>query len=774
MNISARAPSTARSAFGELAMKKSALLTFVSFLPFVAYAQQADQQAAQAETATKTAIEEIIVTGVTFRNRSVELAPTLSYDLEYFQKFEPLTAGDALKRVPSVQFLSDVIEWDGARLRGLDPGYTQILINGEKVPGAGVDRSFFVDRIPAELIERVEVVRSASANRSGDAVAGALNIVLRDALSLDGGYVRAGGLNFSDGQLKGTGGGVFGGEVGPGRVLIGANVQGRRNPKKKFSQRFTAPNGVLDNIEFQDDVRDGTDYSLNGSYTVPVPTGKVDLSGFYVRTDRFEDEKSLEYRSGIVNAANLLTTNVNPVDIKTDNWSLAAKYEGETFGGKTKAKVGYAVFKDRQSELEEEFDFLRDAIPFPEDDRFTGDVEERALDDDEVTAQISHKRPVIDKEIEFGVQYAKKNRETNFLADRNRITIPNAPAARPTIPGVYGPLLPIAGGVNEIDEKRIDPYVMFSGEYGILKWEAGLRYEMTDVTIIDQTAPAANRTTNNDYNFYLPSAHLKWSITPDDRITASVARTLRRPNFDSISPAVLLTEKGDNDFVGNPNLVPESAWGLDVGYEHNLGRRGVVGVNVFYRDVENVIEDFSTGARGSAGGSTVVLSTQNTGNGKVYGVEFDLSTPLTFAGLSDTGVFLNASYLDSEIDDLFSKRRFNDQTDYVLNVGFIQDLPSWGAAFGATYRKQGEAFGRIVGEEVTTTYGSDLEAFVEKKFGQNVVVRFVGSNLLNAKKKEVFDKFNTIADQRSRTYDEYELEAEEAGRVFQLVTRVAF
>ena len=73
----------------------------------------------------------------------------LSYDLEYFQRFEPSTVGDMLKRVPSVAFLSDVLEYDGVRLRGLDPGYTQILINGSRVPGAGFDRSFFVDRIPA-------------------------------------------------------------------------------------------------------------------------------------------------------------------------------------------------------------------------------------------------------------------------------------------------------------------------------------------------------------------------------------------------------------------------------------------------------------------------------------------------------------------------------------------------------------------------------------------------------------------------------------------------
>jgi outer membrane receptor for ferrienterochelin and colicin len=153
--------------------------------------------AQDADRLPETAVDEVIVTGEpVMRNRTDAVAPTLSYDLEYFQRFEPLTVGDALKRVPSVAFLSDVLESDGVRLRGLDPGYTQILINGERVPGAGVDRSFFVDRIPAELIERIEVVRSSSANRSGDALAGAINIVLRDALSLDGGYVRLGALHW--------------------------------------------------------------------------------------------------------------------------------------------------------------------------------------------------------------------------------------------------------------------------------------------------------------------------------------------------------------------------------------------------------------------------------------------------------------------------------------------------------------------------------------------------------------------------------------------------
>ena len=141
--------------------------------------------------------------------------------------------------------------------------------------------------------------------------------------------------------------------------------------------------------------------------------------------------------------------------------------------------------------------------------------------------------------------------------------------------------------------------------------------------------------------------------------------------------------------------------------------------------------------------------------------------------MPNTGVFFNYSWLDSEVDDTFGSRKFNDQSDYVFNVGFIQDLPDLGASFGATYRKQGDAYGRIVGEEVTTHYGADLEVFVEKRW-QDVTLRLVGSNLLDASKDETFNKFDTVDDQINRDFDEYELESEEAGPVIQLMLRYAF
>ena len=732
-----------------------------------------------------TALDEVIVTGEPqVRNRTDDAVPTLSYDLEYFQRFEPLTAGDALKRVPSVAFLSDVLESDGVRLRGLDPGYTQILINGERVPGAGVDRSFFVDRIPAELIERVEVVRSSSANRSGDAVAGAINIVLRDALSLDGGYVRLGALKWDDseyGEFGGTAGAVWGGEVGPGRLLIGANVQDRRNPKEKFSQRFDEPGGELQNVEAQTDTRDGTDYSLNGSYQVEVGGGVLDLSGVFVRTDRYQDEDSIEYVDGLQTAASIDVINDNDLDIRTDNLSLNGRYTFGMLGGETRLKLGYASIDDQQYETEFESEFLRDAVVFPDEDRFTADATRYDIQDEELSGAIEHSRDLAaGLELEFGVQWTDKDRESDVTAaPRIRFNVPNAPAARPAVPA-FGAFTGVAGGVSTIEETRIDPYVMLSGEQGAAKWEAGLRYETTDTTITDRTVDPADQVNDNDYDFLLPSASLRYNLNDRDRLIVSAARTVRRPNFDSLSPALLEEEVGDSDFIGNPDLKPETAWGVDVGLERRLGRRGVVGINAFYRDVSDLIENVNTGLPGSADDEDTpeleafVYSVDNVGDAEVWGVEFDLSTPLDFIGMETTGVFLNYSWLDSAVNDFLGERRFNAQSDYVFNAGFTHDIPTWGAAFGATYRKQGDAYSRVISEEVVTSYGADLEIFIEKKVADNIVVRFTGSNLLNASKDEVFDKFNTQDDQIARDYDEYELETEEAGPWFQIVARMAF
>lgn len=744
-----------------------------------------------AEAAPVTELDKILVTGeITYRDRADEIAPVLAYDLEFFQRFEPRTVGDMLKRVPSVAFVSDVLEYDGARLRGLDPGYTQILINGKKVPGGGDDRSFFVDRIPAEVVERIEIVRSASANRSGDAVAGAINIVLRDAYEFDGGYLRAGMSHFDDGENKPTAAAVASGDFAGGRVLAGVSHQGRYNPKNKLSLRYDEPRGEFDNREDQSDTRDGTDDSLNLSYAREIGAGKLNLSGLYVRTDRSETEHSLEYNDRRrIARDNLLSLNDQVADIRQANIALKGDYRiDHGDGARTELDFSYARMKDDTRNVEEEIGYDDEDAP-PSFDEFEGALALTRLRDSERGVSLSHARSIGAARMEFGLDYSDKRRD--FRLDLSEVDTDEEGAPLP-------PYAEFDTSTSRIKEHRADPYLMFSGKDQALSWEAGLRYETTRSEV-----SADGERHKRDYKLPLPSAHLRWDLSAADRLSFSVARTVRRPNFNYLLPVLLEGEYGDNDFVGNPRLNLEKAWGVDLGFEHRLGKHGVVGVNLFYRDVTDLIEISNTGAASATAledfedevaeflqenpGATpttpgypvldpdsFVYTASNVGDGQVYGVEFDLSTPLTALNLPNTGVFLNYSWLDSRVRDALGRRRFNDQARSVLNVGFIQDLPELQASFGVSYRRQGQALSRVLAEEVQTRYGADLEAFVEKRFGTQWSVRLTGTNLLDASKDEYFHKFDTLGDQLDRDYDEYEIEREKAGPVYQLVARYAW
>lgn len=751
--------------------------------------------------------EDIVVIGeIQYRNRTGGAAPVLEYGLDYFQRFEPRTVGDMLKRTPSAAFVgSDMGEFDDLQIRGLGAGYTQILIDGERVPGSGFDRSFFVDRIPAELVERVEIVRSPSANRSGDAVAGALNIVMRDAYSLNGGYLRAGALSYSDNEVEGAISGVWGGAFGPARVLLGIGYQGRHNPKDKFSQRFTsAPGGVnwegdppfsLNDTETQSDIRDGEDYSFNASVFVPVGAGELELQGVFVRTDREEIESSFEFDDG----GDMITIVPGFAYIQQDNMQVQADFEHPFLGGRLMLDLGFAQFDEDTTEGETETE-----LDGPLIDAFEGEEETLRFTDQELSFSIAQEFSFGENmRLEIGADWNEKERD-GTLTTRS-FEFDGVPPIGDLPPYVGDPWTdPDAdldsgladGGDFLIEERRLDPFVMVSGVNGAFEWEAGVRYETTDVDVTDRDAGV---TASNSYDAVLPSAHLRWNVTENDRVNFSVARTVRRPSFRYITPTTFEGEFEDNDFVGNPGLDAETAWGVDIGFEHRIGRLGVIGINVFYRDVQDVLEIYNTGnytsdylddyqewlddgnvgtiadyAADEDAPFVYEYSGRNTGDGQVWGIEIDVSTPLTFVGLENTGVFVNYSWLDSEIEDEFGTRRFNNQAEYVFNVGFIHDMPNVGAAFGATYRQQGDAFSRVLGEEVTTSYGGDLEVFAEKRFGERVSLRFTASNLLDASKDETYEVFQNDDHQRNRLYDEYELETETTGPVYQLVARYAF
>ncbi len=94
-----------------------------------------------------------------------------------------LTAASIVKRISGVS-----IERDNAGneqfaiLRGMDKRYNYTLINGVKIPSPDkYNRYVPLDIFPSELLERVEVFKTLTPAMEGDAIGGAVNMVMKDA-----------------------------------------------------------------------------------------------------------------------------------------------------------------------------------------------------------------------------------------------------------------------------------------------------------------------------------------------------------------------------------------------------------------------------------------------------------------------------------------------------------------------------------------------------------------------------------------------------------------
>ena len=83
---------------------------------------------------------------------------------------------DVLKRQPGITVDAVPGRAPAIRMRGMGSGYVAILLNGVPAPSG-----FALESISPDLVERVEIQRAATAETSGQAVAGAINIILRKA-----------------------------------------------------------------------------------------------------------------------------------------------------------------------------------------------------------------------------------------------------------------------------------------------------------------------------------------------------------------------------------------------------------------------------------------------------------------------------------------------------------------------------------------------------------------------------------------------------------------
>jgi outer membrane receptor for ferrienterochelin and colicins len=91
------------------------------------------------------------------------------------ERFGDSSLGELLKRLPGVTIGGRPGRGGAIRMRGLGGGYTQILLDGERVQGG-----LSLDSIDPEMVERIEILRGPTAETGARAIAGTINIITRE------------------------------------------------------------------------------------------------------------------------------------------------------------------------------------------------------------------------------------------------------------------------------------------------------------------------------------------------------------------------------------------------------------------------------------------------------------------------------------------------------------------------------------------------------------------------------------------------------------------
>lgn len=794
---------------------KAALLSTCLMTPYAAFAQDAQPaQNQQPQDQQATTLDEVIVTGeIQYRDRTDTVAPELVYDQEFFAKFEPTSVGDQLRRVPGVAFTSDVGESDAPQLRGLGQGFTQVLVNGRPIPGAGNDRTVFVDRIPAEIIDRIEIVRSPSADIDSQGVGGTINIILKDGESLPPGVIARIGATYDVDMSKTRPNASvsWSGRNDAENILFSVTLdaQQRYNNKDVVQEVFeedsegfaaeVAARGMGRSLaQFDDptqsvaverteeqDSRDSTDLSFNGDLTWLInDKSSLRVDAFMLSTARDEHQDTVIYEGdGSVGGLDLANPEFEfqDADFNQDSMGASALFKTEIDENtEFAAQIQFSNFRDDSTE--ETFE-----------ETPTNLVERESIDADDTEwtadATITQQMPgfaqslgIQGVEFKYGVAGKIKDREFNQVVDED----------------LGDPDYATTDGQFTYKEERFDAFLRIEWEFNdAVTLQTGLRAESTktEIDFLNQFLEGGvlddeiEGSAEHDEFMLNPSAHLVWKVTDNDQLRFSAAKTVRRPSIDQLIPALALESPGDEDVtIGNPDLSFETSIGFDVGYERRFAGRGIFGVNLFSRSISDLIalvnpgEDVDVVGLDPADYPGNLYSFQNIGDADVYGIELDLSAPLSFMGLDETGVFANFTRMwSSRADPAGGDDVMIDfQPEYVYNVGLTHNIPSWDASLGFSYQKQGESRFVTYGEIESQLYDGNLELFLEKRLGSNMVLRLTGTNLLDAESNQAeanFDGDNgeeILANQAAFNVDAYEVEREGSSPKITLTLRAVF
>ncbi len=467
------------------------------------------------------------------------------------------TVSDVLDNVPSV---SVDIEGNVA-LRGNDN--VRILINGKPSGLVGLSSTDALRQLPAEAIEKIEVITSPSARYDAEGTAGILNIILRRSKlqGLNGAIT----TNVGDPKSAGISGNINY-RAGDFNFFTTSGYRYREVPGNSFtSTEFfnSDPHTFSEERRDFDRIRKGINANVGIEWYVNK-TSSITIAALFRESDN---------ESNTTNT--ILDTNQDGIETEI------IRFDPELEDDKT---VQYSINFDKKFKTDGHkltFDFQYEESSEDENSLIIQDganIEKvRTLENqDRILLQTDYVLPIGENsQFEFGYRGNFKDLNTDYTIEdfKNENYILNDSLSN-----------------NLLYKENINAvYSQYGTKIKKFSYLLGLRLEATRITI-DQLTSNDHKVKN--YAGLFPTINLGYEISEDQSLTLGYNRRIRRPRSYFINPFPSRSS-ATNLFQGNPDLDPSLSHGVDFGYLNRFGKL-TLNTSIYFQhatDVFNFIRE---------------------------------------------------------------------------------------------------------------------------------------------------------------------------------------
>ena len=439
---------------------------------------------------------------------------------------------DVMDNIPAVS-----VDVEGnISLRGNDN--VRILINGKPSGLVGLSGSAALRQLPAESIEKVEVVTSPSARYEASGTAGIINIILKkdELIGFNATFIANAGipeylggtatLNWRTKRLnifstttyrdqKSLGGGVFNSEYFNGDL----------------------PSSFANETRDYDRIRKNYFVNLGAEYYINDKTS-LTISGF-IRDSNNTSDANTEIDDLNANGDVLSSVDRLQEEAEEDNSSQFTANFTKKFNDDGHELVAEIQL---QKSTEDEFADISNSDS-PSETAGTLESQKRNL------FQLDYVWP-IDKNTQFEFGY-----RGDFSSQENDYEIAIKENGRFIIDSNLSNVLLFEQNINAL-------YTQFGAKINKFSYLLGLRMENTNIVIDQKTT---NDFKEKKYTNFFPTLNLSYEFSEEENITLGFSRRIRRPRSWSLNP---FPSRSSVTFFrqGNPDLDPSYSSTFDFGY----------------------------------------------------------------------------------------------------------------------------------------------------------------------------------------------------------------